>query len=281
MSRVSELFSFSVNRTDVDWKTVIDGQQCPYTRKRCFKVRKSEPDISIGTCTVRYGAGFDNIIICPHRLLERRQIFTDCLHLLTMHVPGNELHLIPEVSIPGGSVDYFIVSVDSDRKVRDFIGIELQTLDTTGSVWPERQKAVRELGLHCEDAVPDKPFGMNWKMTAKTILVQLHHKVRTFENINRHLVLVVQEQLLNYIKKEFSFSHVSSHPLAGDAVHFHSYGLKTVDDRLKLCLKERYSTDSEGISRLLGLNADAKVEFDEIARMLENKVSDKTVFAIG
>lgn len=282
MSRVSELFSFSVNRNDINWQEVIARQVCPYTQKRCFKVRKSESNVSIGTCTVKYGKNHDDIIICPNRLLERKQIFTDCLHLLSRHTPGNELHLIPEVSIPGGNVDYFIVSTDSNRKVKDFIGIELQTLDTTGTVWPERQKTIKELGLPCDDAPLMKPFGVNWKMTAKTILVQLHHKIKTFENLDRHLVLIIQDQLLGYIKKEFSFNHVSSHPIIGDSMHFHSYKLKpTEDGQLKLFLNERYSTDSNGISRLLGLNADTNVEFDKIAKILENKISDKTIFTIG
>ena len=33
-----------------------------------------------------------------------------------------------------------------NNKVRDFVGIELQTLDTTGTVWPERQRLLEELG---------------------------------------------------------------------------------------------------------------------------------------
>lgn len=64
-------------------------------------------------------------------------------------------------------------------------------------------------------------------------------------------------------------------------MHFHSYELRTVDNQLKLFLKERYSTNSDGISKLLGLNANANVEFDEIAKILENKISDKTIFTIG
>jgi hypothetical protein len=35
----------------------------------------------------------------------------DCLHLLTTHEVGNELHILSEVPIPGGSVDYFLASV--------------------------------------------------------------------------------------------------------------------------------------------------------------------------
>lgn len=70
---------------------------------------------------------------CPFRLLERRQIFIDCLHLPDGRVPGNELHIVPETRIPGGNVGYLLVSV-GDGCVKDFDGIELQTLDTTGTV---------------------------------------------------------------------------------------------------------------------------------------------------
>lgn len=281
MSRVRELFTFSVEKDDVKWKDVVKKQHCRYSNKRCFKVRKSQANISIGTCTVQYGQENKDIIICPHRLTERKQIFADCLHLLTSHQPGNELHLVPEVSIPGGSVDYFLVSTDSDRKVKDFVGIELQTMDTTGTLWPERELTLQDLGLKKNILAAQKPFGMNWKMTAKTILVQLHHKIDTFESINKHLVLVIQDHLLEYIKTEFAFAHINTHPLIGDSMHFHSYKLKKEEKDYKLVLDSRHSTDSNGISKLLGLNANAKIGFDEIAKILESKISDSTVFSIA
>lgn len=281
MSRIKELFTFSVERTDIKWNEVIKCQLCRYSQKRCYKVRKSQADISIGTCTVEYGRDKKDVIICPNRLLERKQIFIDCLHLLSSHQPGNELHLVSEVAIPGGSVDYVLVSTDSNRKVKDFVGIELQTMDTTGTVWPEREALLKELGLNNTTPISDKSYGMNWKMTAKTILVQLHHKINTFESINRHLVLIVQDCLLNYIKKEFAFTHISSQPLIGDSMHFHSYQLKKEGNDYKLVLENRYSTDSDGISKLLGLNANANLGFDEIAKILETKISDATVFSIA
>ena len=281
MSRVRELFTFSVDRDDVNWKSLLRKQQCRYSCKRCFKIRKSQANVSIGTCTVRYGTDNKDVVICPHRLLERKQIFTDCLHLLTSHQPGNELHLIPEVAIPGGGVDYFLVSTDANRKVKDFVGIELQTMDTTGTVWPERELALQDLGIKQGVAAPKKSFGMNWKMTAKTILVQLHHKIDTFEAINKHLVLVVQDHLLDYMKREFAFGHVNSQALIGDSMHFHSYKLKKEGVDYKLVLDYRCSTDSSGISNLLGLKADANIGFEEIAKILEAKISDKTVFAVA
>jgi hypothetical protein len=146
-NKILELFGNPSKKIQgINWQRVVQKQWCPFANTRCFKVRKSQPEISIGTCTVRYGRNNKDVIICPNRLLERKQVFTDCVHLLTLHEPGNEFHVVPEVSIPGGSVDYFLVSAKGG-KVRDFVAIEFQTLDTTGTVWPERQRSLKSLGL--------------------------------------------------------------------------------------------------------------------------------------
>jgi hypothetical protein len=243
-------------------------------------VRKSDPKTSIGTCTVLYGRAAEPILICPTRLCERRQIFTDCLHLLTTHEPGNELHIVPEVSIPGGSVDYFLVSVKAGR-VRDFAGIELQTLDTTGTVWPERQRLLKELGIQRRDDAENlkSKYGMNWKMTAKTILVQMHHKIQTFEHVNKKLALVTQDKLLAYMTREFNFSHLSSSPTIGDSMHFHAYSFAEEQNHsYRLALQSRLSTDAAGIARCLGLQAEARIGLNEIIKALQAKISTATLF---
>lgn len=280
MSKVVELFGHSAFQVGVDWKAVVAGQQCSYTNKKCYKIRKSDPGVAIGSCTVMYGRDPAPIIICPKRLLERRQIFTDCLHLLTTHEPGNELHLVSEVSIPGGSVDYFLVSA-KDGKVKDFVGIELQTMDTTGTVWPERQRLLRDLKIDRRDDAEesDKSFGMNWKMTAKTILVQMHHKIHTFEHVNKKFVLVLQDNLLNYMSREFKFDHLHNPATIGDSMHIHAYGLDLQADKsLKLGLRSRLSTDADGIGICLGLQTEAKVELELIVSALQSKISATTLF---
>ncbi len=281
-TKIAEFFNFSTKNNNVNWADVLSTQHCRYLNKKCIKVRKSEPDISIGTCTVEYGKESNEVIICPHRLIEKRQIFIDCIHLLTLHEPGNELHVIPEIGIPGGSVDYFLVSV-RDKKVIDFVGIELQTLDTTGTIWPERQRLLTNLNIleEPQEGHANKPYGMNWKMTAKTILVQLHHKIGTFEHLNKHLVLVIQDHLLNYMKKEFSFSYINATPKVGDPMHFHSYKLAMGDDQnYHIKLNERLSTDSIGLAKAMGLQAEAKIELELIFKLLERKISDNTLLTI-
>jgi hypothetical protein len=280
MSKVVELFGNSSGSPGKNWRAIVKQQECPFLNKRCYKVRKSDPDVSIGSCTVLYGKPAKPILICPTRLIERRQIFVDCLHLLTTHEPGNELHIVSEVTIPGGSVDYFLVSARQGR-VKDFVGIELQTLDTTGTVWPERQRLLKELNVPRTDEAErsKKSFGMNWKMTAKTILVQMHHKIQTFEHVNKKLALVTQDRLLNYMTKEFNFGHLSNPPTVGDSMHFHAYAMEEqLDHSYKLTLQSRLSTDTAGIATCLGLQAEARVDLEEIIRQLQAKISPTTLF---
>lgn len=207
-------------------------------------------------------------------------MFTDCLHLLTQHEPGNELHIVPEMSIPGGSVDYFLVSVKRG-KVKDFVAIEFQTLDTTGTLWPERQRFLKGRGFKVprKDVDSGKTFGMNWKMTAKTILVQLHHKIETLEHVNKRFALVIQDYLLSYLQAEFNLNHLQG-VRDGDTMQLHSYKLTELNGSFRIDLDQRLSTDARGVAKCLGIQAETKVELETIIAALEKKVSSATLFAI-
>lgn len=282
VSKIIELFGLSTEVPGPDWPAVVDSQQCPFLGRRCYKVRKSDASVSIGTCTVLYGKAQAPVVICPTRFLERRQIFVDCLRLLAAHEPGNELHIVQEVTIPGGTVDFFLVSTRNGL-VRDFVGIEIQTLDTTGTLWPERQRLLRKLGVARRDDAENstKTFGMNWKMTAKTILVQLHHKIRTFEHVGKKFVLVIQDELFTYMSREFSFGHLARPASLGDPMHFHVYSLRT-DPKTgleRLALDSLASTDTAGIAACLGLQAEARVELEAVVEALQAKISSSTLFS--
>lgn len=316
-NNILELFTISTKRQEVEWEQIVDKQYCSYLDKKCVKVRKSQPEISIGTCSVRHGIkNPKDVVICPHRFLERNQIFMDCIELLTLHQKGNELHKVSEISIPGGNVDYVLASV-RNSKVVDFVGIEIQTLDTTGTWWPQRQQFLKSVGVSVleEDASKEvesadliegdeseetaisvdaidtldtqkakskkkkKGSGMNWKMTAKTILMQLHHKVTTFEHLNKHMVVTIQDSFLDYMKKEFSFEHIKDAKL-GDSMHFHAYRLEEVQNQPRLRFASAISTDANGIAACLGLNVSPSVELETIISTLQAKISEKTLLTV-
>lgn len=121
---------------------------------------------------------------------------------------------------------------------------------------------------------------MNWKHTAKTTLIQLHHKVETFEHLNKCLVLVLQDKLLNYFRQNFDFGHVSVRAAVGDTMNIHAYRIeKQVDASYRLRLHERLSTNAQGIAIGLGLHQDPKVDFSQIEAVLLNKVGPNTLFS--
>lgn len=274
-NKISELYTEPTFRADVDWKTILPPQDCRYIGKRCAKRRKTEPDTSIGTCSVVHGTkNPKTVIICPFRFLERKQVFTDCIHLLTHKEPGDELHIVSEVAIPGGNVDYCLVAVRKG-KVVDFVGIELQAVDTTGTVWPARQQFLSSINLG-EKVSADTGFGMNWKMSAKTILVQLHHKVATFEHVGRYFVLVVQDHFMTEMMKSFSFDHVGEAKL-GNHMHFHAYSLTQTATEYRLQLAMRKSTDSQGVQTLLGNASEAKIELQAIFNILQEKITKSLI----
>ena len=85
MSKISEFFGLNCLDTSQNFEQAMINQNCPYTGNVCTKMRKSDPDVKIGTCSVKYQN--NDVIICPFRLLEHNQIFIDCLHLLTILEP--------------------------------------------------------------------------------------------------------------------------------------------------------------------------------------------------
>lgn len=121
---------------------------------------------------------------------------------------------------------------------------------------------------------------MNWKMTAKTTLVQMHHKIQTLEHLNKKLVLVIQDNLLTYMARQFSFGHVKNPAVIGDSMHIHAYRMDQVSDgSFKPIMQSRLSTDAEGVGICLGLQAEARVELEEILQALQAKLSPATLFA--
>ena len=92
------------------------------------------------------------------------------------------------------------------------------------------------------------------------------------------MVLVIQECFHDYMAREFNFAHMRS-ARQGDSFHIHSYALCEVNKEvLKLHLRNRISTDANGIALCLGLQAEAKLELEQIVKYVQSRISEKTLF---
>jgi hypothetical protein len=116
----------------------MEADYCPFLDSTCKKRRKSQGE-SIGTCSVGYrGRGqteYRPHCICPHRF-ETSGVLDEIEPLFTEE---GEYFTTPEVPLLGTSIAYVASKRAADGTVLDFAGVEIQALDTTGSVWDYRE----------------------------------------------------------------------------------------------------------------------------------------------
>lgn len=230
-----------------------------------MKQRKSDSSQTIGACTVGFQG--NPLVICPHRFIARNQIFLDCFDLLAPGEADLEYFAVPEISMPGGTIDYFLVATNGFFTL-DYVGIEIQSLDTTGSggIWTARED-VRQGQLAASYS-----YGINWRMSAKTILMQMLHKADSFQGLGKKLVLVAQTQFFNYLSREFKTGHLRS-ANSEDTVHFHIYDTVLLNSELHLALRERKSTSVEGIATMLVLGREAEIAPQEVLDRISAKMA--------
>ena len=239
------------------------AEHCPFIHARCKKLRKSNSSQTIGTCTITYQKA--HLIICPKRFLQAQQIFLDCVQLLN---GKGRYYVIPEVGMPGGNIDYFLI-VRQDDEIKDYLGIEIQSLDTTssGKIWDARVDAVNGVIRNSYN------FGINWKMSAKTILMQMHHKAPAFEQLGKKLVLVIQTEFLNYIEREFRSGHLRNADFT-DAIRFHGYNCVNLGNNLSIVKVIEKSTNADGIERMLGGKVTDTITNSSVINRLQAKMGD-------
>lgn len=279
MSNVNELFGFYTGGDTLpDLKYALTKQSCPFNGRPCYKTRKSNPDTAIGTCSLIFDNINQPILICPEPLTKKGKAFTDCLQFIAASIAGSDLYLIPEVKTSVGRIDYILAAFRSNQLL-DFVAIELQTLDTTGSIWNERQKLLIENGYAVDAGEARSPAAsLNWRMTAKTILAQLVQKSQVFASMNKHIVLVCQKPLYDYMTKNFNFSGVREAILT-DVLHFHSYDYLCINNNMELTLANMRSAPLEAVERIMGSKTDTSREYQKICEILTNRKCDEYRFS--
>lgn len=145
--------------------------------------------------------------------------------------------------------------------------LEVQGLDTTGSggIWEAREE------LLAGNLAESYTYGVNWKISAKTILIQMHHKAATFEALGKKLVLTIQRQFFEYMTREFQAEHFTP-SRSTDTVHFHLYDCVELNRSLRLNLDSRFSTSVLGIERMLNLGKGTAISEQEIVAKIKAKL---------
>ncbi|WP_372380139.1 NotI family restriction endonuclease [Komagataeibacter oboediens] len=138
--------------------------------------------------------GPELIFVCPKRFYA-----VDFLKEVIDHCwPGDKPHnpqIAREVKMEGfGNVDFVIADVKKDNKIEQFLSVELQAIDITGSVFPAYQ------ALRSSEDLEKKPtYGFNWDNVYKRYITQLIRKGYFHHHWKSKIVAVIPEQVYQYI----------------------------------------------------------------------------------
>ena len=170
-----------MQRKDVHYNLEVYCDQndfvCPFTLKKCKKISKTE----IGICSYNF-KGVDQIL-CPNIFLKSN--FFEIIK--NGFFTGEKISILKEVKYENNFFDYILI----DELAKDYIIVEVQSLDTCGNYMSLFGKKV-------------KPLSINWKTTLKTTIYQLILKSYIAQQFNRKIVLVCQDTFFEYVfGKEF------------------------------------------------------------------------------
>ena len=104
--------------------------------------------------------------ICPKRLLGA-DLLNDILDNCWPNAKPKNPRVAYEIKMENfGNVDMVVADIsEADGSITDFVSVELQAVDTTGSYEPAYQGV-----LNSRDEVTLKSYGINWKNVRKRLV---------------------------------------------------------------------------------------------------------------
>jgi hypothetical protein len=196
----AEIYGYPINDTSAKGDETRKRRWCPFLDQMCWK-RSRRLSYPFGVCSVRYSE--ETVAVCPSRFWQGRQVFKQ----VAAHHFGslNNLLLFEEVTLHGiGRLDYVIVKHKPlSNEIVDFIGLEVQTVDTTST---GGLVDAFEAYIQGEDiAARDYSFGLNWANVWKRAFTQALLKGVAFEHWSKKLYFVAQEPAYQQLMDRYNF----------------------------------------------------------------------------
>lgn len=192
---IFEFFGYRADDDSIEAKRAAETETCPISGVTCQK--SFNDGVVSGVCAIKPITSAP-VICCPIRLyaddyrilaniaervfgpnlklIAGRDAFafsqthkTECVAVFGKGW-GGELRL-PQKSKKGGYfVDWVLARLDGNGKLVEFVAVEVQTIDTTGTYRPGYEALKRDRSVEKTTA------GLNWENVAKRILPQLIYK---------------------------------------------------------------------------------------------------------
>jgi len=191
---IFELFGYSPDDPTAVASAARKNFFCPFLKSSCTKQLR-DGAIS-GVCSFK-PATSPSVICCPNRLYaDSYRILRDVavtafgprVRLISGHESararhdgnnvavfgkrwGKELRLPQRGHRGGYFVDWIMALLDPEGKLREFVAVEIQSIDTTGNYREERESYLKNQRFRGTSRA-----GLNWENVSKRILPQLIYK---------------------------------------------------------------------------------------------------------
>lgn len=189
---IVELFGFAPDDQTPEVEALRANCTCPFLGRTCVKQFKS--GLISGACTLK-PTNSGPVICCPNRMYAEdymvlldvaRDAFGAGMRLCRTAASaagdgtavvvfgkrwGKELRLPNRIKGGGYFVDWILARLGPNRRLEEFVAVELQTMDTTGSYEAQVHRLLRT-----GTVLPDKQSNINWENVSKRILPQIIFK---------------------------------------------------------------------------------------------------------
>ena len=203
---IVEIFGFPPDNASAEAKKCRTRYWCPFLDIRCIKGGHQVP-IPLGTCSVV--SPYGPVVTCPKRFYGDNYTLIHKVGATLLETQSNVV-IVPEIgTTPSSTFDWIVVQHDGTGNVLNYHGIEVQSIDITGSVRP-----YFEAYMQGEDLSRVKhTYGINWANVFKRGMPQFLAKAAILTNYGKKLAIVVQDQLLDYINLRSDRMTIEEEPL--------------------------------------------------------------------
>ncbi|MFH0824412.1 MAG: NotI family restriction endonuclease [Pseudomonadota bacterium] len=174
---------------------------CPFINSSCVK-RSHRIEGPYPVCTIKRREDF--VCVCPKRFYQAPLLQDVLENCWTSERPENP-RIAYEVSMKGfGKVDFVVADIDpTAQSVRNFISVELQAVDLTGSVEPAYNAVLNSTLLEKRPS-----HGINWANVRKRYVSQLISKGFFHHHWKTKMVAVMQSVLYAEFRKFIQFDEL-------------------------------------------------------------------------
>lgn len=193
--RILDWFGFDLDDHSPAAQKHRNERLCPFIAGKCTKLFRDGTRSAV--CTVSLIRDQIAVPICPNRLYaddyvvlkdvaviafgkghkvippdQHRQVHHDGRYVVAFgHKFGRELRLPSRTAGGKYYVDWVLARIDKRGNLSEFVAVEIQSIDTTGSLRPEVE--ILRTG---QFGIPQSVAGLNWENVNKRILPQIIYK---------------------------------------------------------------------------------------------------------